>query len=159
MQGQVIFRSPNLGDLEEIVAINRKSLPENYPVGYFIQLIKDWRDFSQVAVIDGKVYGYAINRIEKSYLSGIFKSSSSKGHIISIAVLPEGRGQGIGSGMMYEIIKKMQIEKLGNKIILEVRVSNDPAIQMYKKLGFSIEKTLKNYYRDGESAFMMVIDL
>jgi len=158
MQDQIIFRSPNLGDLEEIVAINRKSLPENYPVGYFIQLIKDWRDYSQVAVIDGKVYGYAINRIEKSYLTGIFKASS-RGHIISIAVLPEGRGQGIGSGMMYEIIKKMQIEKLGNKIILEVRVSNDPAIQMYKKLGFSIEKTLKRYYRDGESAYKMVIDL
>ncbi len=159
MQKSLVYRSPNLGDLEEIVAINRISLPENYPVGYFIQLIKDWREYSCVAEVDGREVGYAINRIEKSYFSSLFKANSSRGHIISIAVLPEARGQGIGSGMMKVIEKKMRDEGIGNEIILEVRESNTPAIKMYEKLGFFREKVLKGYYRDGESAYKMTIKL
>ncbi|RLE74023.1 MAG: ribosomal-protein-alanine acetyltransferase, partial [Thermoprotei archaeon] len=38
---------------------------------------------------------------------------------------------------------------------LEVRISNTAAINLYKKLGFNIEKRLKNYYPDGEDCYVM----
>jgi ribosomal-protein-alanine N-acetyltransferase len=41
---------------------------------------------------------------------------------------------------------------------LEVRCSNNDAVKLYEKLGFSIIQRLKTYYRDGEDAYVMAID-
>jgi len=41
---------------------------------------------------------------------------------------------------------------------LEVRCSNNDAVKLYEKLGFSIIQRLKAYYRDGEDAYVMAID-
>jgi ribosomal-protein-alanine N-acetyltransferase len=38
---------------------------------------------------------------------------------------------------------------------LEVRVSNAPALALYKKLGFTSKRTLHSYYADNESAYLM----
>jgi len=42
---------------------------------------------------------------------------------------------------------------------LEVRVTNMPAINLYRKLGFQITKTIKSYYMDGEDAYVMSREL
>ena len=44
-------------------------------------------------------------------------------------------------------------------LFLEVRVSNTPAINLYKKFGFKIVRRIPYYYRDGEDAYVMVIRL
>jgi len=38
---------------------------------------------------------------------------------------------------------------------LEVRVTNDPAVSLYKKLGFEVTRTVNGYYADGENAHVM----
>ncbi|MDR0797125.1 MAG: ribosomal-protein-alanine acetyltransferase, partial [Nitrososphaerota archaeon] len=38
---------------------------------------------------------------------------------------------------------------------LEVRVTNEPAISLYKKLDFEISRTINGYYSDGEDAYVM----
>jgi ribosomal-protein-alanine N-acetyltransferase len=38
---------------------------------------------------------------------------------------------------------------------LEVRVTNDVGIALYKKLGFEVSKTINGYYSDGENAYVM----
>jgi ribosomal-protein-alanine N-acetyltransferase len=47
----------------------------------------------------------------------------------------------------------------GDEIYLEVRVSNDSAINMYERLGFFKKSRLRSYYRDGEDAFLMALEL
>ena len=42
---------------------------------------------------------------------------------------------------------------------LEVRCSNNDAVRLYEKLGFVIKQQLNAYYRDGEDAFLMAIEL
>ena len=42
-------------------------------------------------------------------------------------------------------------------ITLEVRVSNTPAINFYKKHGFEIETVKPHYYDNGEDAYYMVL--
>jgi len=97
-------------------------------------------------------------RIETSLanfgLSGIIK----KGHVVSIAVLPEHQHQGIGSALMQKAMENM-IRYRAKKCFLEVRVSNEPAIQMYKKLGFKIKRKIRGYYMDGEDAYVMEKEL
>jgi ribosomal-protein-alanine N-acetyltransferase len=42
---------------------------------------------------------------------------------------------------------------------LEVRESNYPAVELYKKLGFEVARTLRKYYADGEDALLMAAQL
>ena len=73
-----------------------------------------------------------------------------------IAVIKEYRGKGIGQMMMEKMIE----ESLNNHCVtmsLEVRVSNDNAIALYKKNGFETVALRKNYYEDNhEDAYLMI---
>ena len=81
-----------------------------------------------------------------------------KGHVVSIAVINEHRRKGFGSALVDETIKGVKIRQC-SELYLEVRCSNNDAVRLYEKLGFSITQKLKAYYRDGEDAYVMAIDL
>jgi len=64
--------------------------------------------------------------------------------IYSIAVLPEYQKQGIS---------KILIQALPNKkLVLECK---DYTVPFYEHLGFSVLKTKRNYYKNGEMAYFM----
>jgi ribosomal-protein-alanine N-acetyltransferase len=46
-----------------------------------------------------------------------------------------------------------------DEFYLEVRCSNNDAVRLYEKLGFIIRQKLNAYYRDGEDAYLMAIEL
>jgi [ribosomal protein S18]-alanine N-acetyltransferase len=83
---------------------------------------------------------------------------SKKGHVISIAVLPGHHRKGVGYKLIQEATRAMANYK-AKECYLEVRESNIPAIQLYKKLKFEIARTNRNYYADGEDAFVMALQL
>jgi ribosomal-protein-alanine N-acetyltransferase len=80
-----------------------------------------------------------------------------KGHVVSVAVLNELRGNGIGSALVEEAFNGVK-EKQCDEMYLEVRCSNTDAVRLYERLGMSIRQRLKSYYRDGEDAYMMAIE-
>ncbi len=157
--GSIVIRGPLISDLNQIVHINRVSLPENYPVGYFIELIRNWQNYSSVAIVDGLVVGYLIMRLEHEKSFRWRVGSYDKAHLISIAVLPEYRRMGLGEKMLIDSLSKLK--KLGGikSVILEVRVSNTPAILLYEKHGFIKSDRMKYYYADGEDAYLMTLYL
>ncbi|KOB58624.1 hypothetical protein PFHG_00375, partial [Plasmodium falciparum HB3] len=66
------------------------------------------------------------------------------------------RRTGKGVDLMTEsLLKITQIIHKGNFVDLFVRVSNNPAINMYKKLGYVINEEINNYYCGNESALDM----
>ncbi|MEM2756620.1 MAG: GNAT family N-acetyltransferase, partial [Candidatus Bathyarchaeia archaeon] len=77
-----------------------------------------------------------------------------KGHIISIAVLPEYRRKGVGRSLMINSLKGLK-EYGAEECYLEVRVSNTPAINLYRSLNFEIIRVIKGYYLNGEDAYLM----
>ena len=80
-----------------------------------------------------------------------------KGHVVSVAVLDNFRGSGIGSALVEEAFKGVK-EKQCDEMYLEVRCSNIDAVRLYEKLGMSVKQRLRSYYRDGEDAYMMAIE-
>jgi len=77
---------------------------------------------------------------------------------VSIAVMDEYRCKGFGSAIVNEAINGVKIRQC-SELYLEVRCSNNDAVRLFEKLGFSITQKLKAYYRDGEDAYVMAIDL
>ncbi|MDQ3909134.1 MAG: ribosomal-protein-alanine acetyltransferase, partial [Thermoproteota archaeon] len=63
-----------------------------------------------------------------------------------------------GKALMLEGINGVMHRK-ADEIYLEVRVSNTSAIKMYQKLRFEIKSRLRSYYRDGEDAYLMALEL
>jgi [ribosomal protein S18]-alanine N-acetyltransferase len=91
---------------------------------------------------------------EEDVLAGyiILRDIVDEMHIMSIAVHPEFRGLGLAKKLM-EVSEK---DFCGGKLmLLEVRVSNVPAVELYKKLGFKQLYVRKKYYPDGEDAIVM----
>ncbi len=80
-----------------------------------------------------------------------------KGHVVSVSVMEEFRGKGLGSILVDEAIKGVKIRQCG-ELYLEVRCSNTAAVKLYENLGFTIQQRLKSYYRDGEDANLMAIN-
>ena len=73
----------------------------------------------------------------------------------NIAVHPECRGLGLGEAMMRFAIAKVRTAG-AEFMTLEVRQSNVAAVALYKKLGFEILGTRKNYYtKPDEDAYVL----
>ncbi len=148
------LRNFTLNDLERVTYINSVSLPENYTDFFFVDLYRRFPETFIVAESNGEVVGYIMCRIETGMsnfgLSGIIK----KGHIVSVAVLPNHRRKGIGEALITKALEAMQ--SYGAKqCYLEVRVTNEEAIGLYKKIGYEVTRTIRGYYADGENAHVM----
>ena len=78
-----------------------------------------------------------------------------EGHINNVAVLPEYRRRG-GASEMLEFMLKYSEKNGISSHTLEVRVSNEGAIGLYRKFGFKEAGVRKGYYEDdGEDALIM----
>ena len=145
-------------DLDGVIRINRECLPENYSTLFFMNLYKRFPETFIVAESNRELVGYIMCRIETGIPSFKVLGIARKGHVISIAVLPGHHRKGIGYRLIQEATQAMANYK-AKECYLEVRESNLPAIQLYKKLGFEHTRTIRNYYADGEDAFVMALQL
>ena len=67
------------------------------------------------------------------------------GHVVTLDVDPSERKSGIGSTLM-EVLEQRFVDSNCRLILLEVAVNNLPALNFYKKHGYSVLKTLRRYY-------------
>ncbi len=141
-------------DLQSVTQINRLCLPENYMDFFFMDLHKRFPETFIVAEEDGKIVGYIMCRIEVGLASLSLGGLIRKGHVVSIAVLPQGRRKGVAQQLMTKAMEGMRYYK-AKLCYLEVRVTNEPGVALYKKLGFEVSRTIKGYYSDGEDAYVM----
>jgi len=139
------LRKFSLSDLEQIMEIEKISFPNRklFSADYFRKFYQKSPEGFIVAEDKGKILGYAIGEVQKDC-----------GKIISIAVYPIYRKKGIGKELANFLIEYFKKKNL-KKISLHVRKNNLAAISFYKNLGFQILKTIKNYYQNGDDAYLM----
>ncbi|RLI30496.1 MAG: ribosomal-protein-alanine N-acetyltransferase [Candidatus Hecatellales archaeon] len=142
-------------DLSSVVEINRKCLPENYSSTFFIDIYRSHPETFLVAEWEGKVVAYIMCRVEHGFSELSRLRIVRKGHIISLAVLPEHRLKGLATLLLVKAMEALHSRYGCSEVYLEVRVSNQPAINLYRKLGFKEAKIINHYYIDGENAFLM----
>ncbi|BBD73967.1 ribosomal-protein-alanine N-acetyltransferase RimI [Sulfodiicoccus acidiphilus] len=143
----VIIDNASLSDLEEVYEVERRSFEDPYPLA----LLKAYLFISGnlfVVARDGKVVGYAVGVMQGRW----------RGHVISLAVEPEFRGAGLGKSLLGELHRRFG--RLGcTYSFLEVGVSNEIALGLYRSLGYYVVGLKVGYYGRGKHAFIMVKDL
>lgn len=77
-----------------------------------------------------------------------------EGDITNIGILPEKRRKGYGGMLLSKLISYMKENNL-KSLNLEVRVSNEAAISLYKKHGFYEVGLRKKYYQGREDALLL----
>ncbi len=144
-----IVRRMTLEDLPEVLEIERVSFRMPWTQSaYQYELTRNDRGFYLVVRLrsdkrEGPLIAY-----------GGFWFLIDEAHICTLAVRPDWRGKGIGELTLYSLIDLAL--RLGAELItLEVRVSNKPAQNLYRKYGFEVMGRRKGYYSDGEDAFIM----
>jgi [ribosomal protein S18]-alanine N-acetyltransferase len=153
-----VIRNCEEKDIPFVININMITLPEHYSDYFFSSILAELPEAFIVAEIKNQIVGYIMCKIEFGFSNFRKLGFVKKGHVVSVAVLEEHQGKGVGTALMLEGMKGVIIRK-SDEIYLEVRVSNESAVRLYKKLGFIIKSRLKSYYRDGEDAFLMAKDL
>jgi len=80
-------------------------------------------------------------------------------NIINFLINPKFQRKGYGKAMMEKIISSVKNMEDIKQIVLNVKVNNKAAIQLYEKFHFKIVKIIEDYYKSGDSGFLMVLDL
>ena len=103
-----------------------------------------------------EVYKIEDNNIIVGFIVFKYHKNENRVHIMSIGVLEEFRRKSFGS-LFIEFIKK----NYKSNITLYVQISNENAINFYKKNNFIIEKKITNYYKTLEvkDAYLMKFKL
>jgi ribosomal-protein-alanine N-acetyltransferase len=86
---------------------------------------------------------------------GCFWSILEEAHITILAVDPNYQYQGLGQALLYSLLMTASWNGL-ERATLEVRASNQTAINLYQKFGFKIAGRRRRYYQDnGEDALIL----
>ncbi len=77
-------------------------------------------------------------------------------HLMNVAVDPEVRRRGVATRLIQHLLSEIDGS---DKIMLEVRGSNEGAIEMYRGFGFDDVGHRRRYYQDnGEDALVMELE-
>ncbi|MFX3630890.1 MAG: ribosomal protein S18-alanine N-acetyltransferase [Ectobacillus sp.] len=145
----VTFRQMNMEDIEQVVAIEQVSFAIPWTAEAFErELTINEYAYYTVMEEDGAIIGYC----------GLWLILD-EAHITNIAILPEYRGKKLGEALLRHVMENAR--KRGAKTMtLEVRVSNEAAQSLYRKLGFLNGGIRKRYYTDNyEDALVMWVNL
>ena len=144
-------------DISLVMDINETTLPENYPLFFYEQILERYPEAFTLAYLKDHpktIVGYIMWRVERGP-SSFTLDYVKKGHLVSLAVLPQFRRQGVANLILnasMDVVAEYEV----SEYVLEVRVSNTGAINLYQNLHqYEKIKIITQYYRDGEDAFYM----
>lgn len=134
-------------DAEDLFEIETLCFNAPWNIGTMMEQMAEGIAVYCCLVIDEKVIGY----------TG-FNYVMTESDILSVAINPSFQGNGYGKILMRNTLDYQK--SLGiDRVFLEVRVSNERAIRLYKGMGFEELTIRKKYYEDGEDAYVMSISI
>ncbi|KAI9092891.1 acyl-CoA N-acyltransferase [Phlyctochytrium arcticum] len=127
-------------DLFRFNNVNLDPLTETYNISFYLQYLAQWPDYFVIAdAPNGQTMGYIMGKAEGS-------GNLWHGHVTALTVAPEYRRLGLAANLM-EILETVS-EKIYNAFFVDlfVRKSNNVAIGMYEKFGYSVYRRVLDYY-------------
>lgn len=142
------IRRSSPDDFKKVYQIECESYKHPWSMlDFYDDFVENPRSVWFVALDNGEVIGFA----------GLWRGVEEM-HIVNVAVTNSQRKKGIGKMLVSQLLDQTESEKM-KIIILEVRKSNIPAINLYKGFGFREMYVRKGYYQeDGEDGIVMILE-
>jgi len=148
----MIIDTVTLKDVDEIYNLERRSfkkdsfskeLIHNLIImnTYFFKLIDD--------ELSNSIIGFII----------IIQDQEERVNLINFLIRKGERKRGYGSFLLRYTLKKVEASDRIKTIVLNVNSKNKAAISLYQKFNFRIVQRIENYYRDKQSAYLMILNL
>ena len=140
----MIIRKMNLGDVSAISELEKQCFSDPWSENSIASEVDNPLSYWLVAEVDGVVAGYVGSQT-------VLDASD----MMNLAVSPDYRRQGIGQALVNALVEHLQENRV-IALLLEVRVSNMPAIALYKSLGFEqVGRRPKYYHNPREDALIL----
>ena len=140
-------RDMTADDLDDVLSIESVSFPTPWSRGMFLEEMKHPFCHDLVGLAGGQIVGYISFAIVYDEI-----------HIRNIAVHKDWKRCSVASSLL-SIMINVSSGKGARYATLEVRGSNEAALELYKKFGFAVKGTRPFYYSDtNEDALIMWAD-
>ena len=131
--------------LRGVLRIEQQSNPRPWSLSLFL---------SELRYTDSRVYLVARTGPQIVGYAGLMLVAGD-GHITNVGVDPEHRRRAIATRLILVLARRALAEG-ATALTLEVRVSNRPAQELYRRFGFAPAGVRRGYYADtGEDALIM----
>ncbi len=140
-----------LKHLPEVLQLNLRCFRngDNYTKHTFEYLLNEPRTLS-----------YRMVTPEDSLIAFAFVivNENNAAHLTTIGVAPEHRRRGIAANLLEHIERSLRSKEVGT-LMLEVRVSNSAAQDLYRRANYTVVQRIGKYYNNGEDCFLMMKSL
>jgi len=148
----MIIDTVTLKDLGEIYNLERRSFKKDsfskdlilnliIKNTYFFKLIDD--------DISNTIIGFII----------IIQDREDRVNLINLLIRKNNQNKGCGTYLLNYTMKKVKEMHIIKTIVLNVNSKNRAAIKLYQKFNFRIVQKIENYYRQKESAYLMILNI
>ena len=137
-----------IDQLKEVLRLNIRCFRngDNYTKHTFDYLLNEPRTISyRILSASGEMVGFAF----------VMENENGSAHLTTIGVAPEHRRRGLARRLLTHIEDSVRAREIGT-IMLEVRVGNEGAQELYRRNGYMIVQRINKYYTNGEDCYLMM---
>ncbi len=165
-QERAIIRPMRAADIEAVAQLEQQVFPDPWPMSAYVEELlftpkthyfvlerplppssPAWKGMRLPSHRRREVIGLVGMRVETA-------RGERRAHITNLAVHPAWRRQGWGRRLLRRAMESAR-PYTPQRVILEVRTTNEAAIALYRSEGFTIVRRMRRYYRDGGDAYLM----
>eukprot|EP00299_Pterocystis_sp_00344_P017815 c8925_g1_i2.p1 GENE.c8925_g1_i2~~c8925_g1_i2.p1 ORF type:complete len:187 (+),score=25.24 c8925_g1_i2:498-1058(+) len=151
----VRLREMELTDVKQVEELHLVLFPVRYPASFFEKLCSS-PIISVVALIEGEIVGVATARLATD------ENCGTDGYIMTFGVHPKHQRSGVGSKLLLEICRLIQLRYGSTHAHLHVKADNTTAISFYTKHKFHVRSICRDHYfidSRFHDALWLVLDL
>lgn len=139
----ILYRYAENKDVSDILSLDKENFSNNFEEEFYLEYIKNQRVI--VAEKEKNVIGYIL-----------FNQILDEAEIYKIVVLKDFRKKQIAFKIIEFLLNELKKSDV-KKIFLEVRKSNIPAINLYKKCEFIDIREIVDYYSNPKENGIMML--
>lgn len=147
--GPVSLRALRESDLNAVMAIEVRGYPYPWTRGIFLDCLR--AGYPGLAMErDGLLIGY-----------GVLSIAADEAHVLNICIDPLAQSRGLGRQLLRALVR-LAADRGAQRVFLEVRPSNTPAVALYHSEGFNEIGRRPRYYpaaQGREDALVLAIEL
>ena len=137
--------------LDEVLRLNVRCFRngENYTKHTFNYLLGESRNLSyRIVTSTGEMVGFVF----------VLVNEDGSAHLTTIGVAPEHRRRQLANRLLAHVEESLRRRSILT-VVLEVRISNTVAQDLYRNLGYTVVQRLTKYYNNGEDCYLMIKSL